>query len=43
MKDYTVSSGNIFADLGFSNASEKLAKVKLVQLSKNNPPVTYDL
>ena len=32
MTDYTVSSGNIFADLGFSNASEKLAKVKLASL-----------
>lgn len=32
MTDYTVSSGNIFADLGFSNASEKLAKVKLDSL-----------
>ena len=32
MPDYTVSSGNIFADLGFSNAEEKLAKVKLASL-----------
>jgi predicted XRE-type DNA-binding protein len=29
MSDYTISSGNIFADLGFSNAEEKLTKVKL--------------
>lgn len=32
MQDYTVSSGNIFADLGFVNAEEKLAKVKLASL-----------
>ena len=32
MLDYTVSSGNIFDDLGFSNAEEKLAKVKLASL-----------
>ncbi len=32
MTDYTVSSGNIFADLGFTNAEEKLAKVKLASL-----------
>ncbi|NEQ84334.1 MAG: XRE family transcriptional regulator [Moorea sp. SIO2I5] len=32
MPDYTVSSGNIFSDLGFSNAEEKLAKVKLASL-----------
>ncbi|MGK7894828.1 MAG: helix-turn-helix domain-containing protein [Xenococcus sp. (in: cyanobacteria)] len=32
MQDYTVSSGNIFADLGFTNAEEKLAKVKLASL-----------
>ncbi|NEP35050.1 helix-turn-helix transcriptional regulator [Moorena sp. SIO3B2] len=32
MPDYTVSSGNIFADLGFINAEEKLAKVKLASL-----------
>ena len=32
MSEYTISSGNIFADLGFSNASEKLAKVKLASL-----------
>lgn len=29
MLDYTISSGNIFEDLGFPNAEEKLAKVKL--------------
>jgi predicted XRE-type DNA-binding protein len=29
MLDYTISSGNIFQDLGFANAEEKLAKVKL--------------
>ena len=32
MQDYTVSSGNIFSDLGFTNAKEKLAKVKLASL-----------
>ena len=32
MPDYTVSSGNIFADLGFINAEQKLAKVKLASL-----------
>ncbi len=32
MPEFSVSSGNIFADLGFSNASEKLAKVKLASL-----------
>jgi predicted XRE-type DNA-binding protein len=32
MTDYTVSSGNIFAALGFTNAEEKLAKVKLASL-----------
>ena len=29
MADYTISSGNIFKDLGFSNPDEELAKVKL--------------
>ena len=29
MTDYTVSSGNIFKDLGFPNPDEELAKVKL--------------
>ena len=29
MEEYTVSSGNIFEDLGFANAKEKLAKAKL--------------
>lgn len=28
-KDYTVSSGNIFADLGFPDAEERMAKVNL--------------
>ena len=32
MLDYTISSGNIFQDLGFANAEEKLAKVKLVSV-----------
>ncbi|ACK68450.1 transcriptional regulator (plasmid) [Rippkaea orientalis PCC 8801] len=32
MPEFTISSGNFFADLGFSNASEKLAKVKLASL-----------
>lgn len=29
MPDYTISSGNIFKDLGFPNPDEELAKVKL--------------
>ena len=29
-KDYTISSGNIFADLGFPDAEERMAKVNLV-------------
>ncbi|NET73655.1 MAG: XRE family transcriptional regulator [Sphaerospermopsis sp. SIO1G2] len=32
MLDYTISSGNIFEDLGFANAEEKLAKVKLASV-----------
>ncbi|MGK7877796.1 MAG: helix-turn-helix domain-containing protein [Xenococcaceae cyanobacterium] len=32
MKDYIVSSGNIFKDLGFPNAEEKFAKVKLASM-----------
>jgi predicted XRE-type DNA-binding protein len=28
-KDYTISSGNIFADLGFPDAEERMAKVDL--------------
>jgi predicted XRE-type DNA-binding protein len=32
MPDYIVTSGNIFADLRFTNAEEKLAKVKLASL-----------
>ena len=29
MADYVISSGNVFKDLGFANAEEKLAKAKL--------------
>lgn len=29
MAEYTISSGNIFKDLGFPNPDEELAKVKL--------------
>lgn len=29
MEDYTVSSGNIFEDMGFADAEERLAKAKL--------------
>jgi predicted XRE-type DNA-binding protein len=36
MTEYTISSGNIFEDLGLANAEEKLAKVKLAS-------VIYDL
>lgn len=32
MLDYTISSGNIFQDLGFPDAEEKLAKVKLASV-----------
>ena len=32
MLDYTISAGNIFQDLGFANAEEKLAKVKLASV-----------
>ncbi|MBK1988418.1 XRE family transcriptional regulator [Sphaerospermopsis aphanizomenoides BCCUSP55] len=32
MFDSTISSGNIFQDLGFANAEEKLAKVKLASV-----------
>jgi predicted XRE-type DNA-binding protein len=32
MLDYTISSGNIFEDLGLANAEEKLAKVKLASV-----------
>lgn len=28
-KNYTISSGNVFADLGYANAEEKLAKAEL--------------
>lgn len=30
MEDYTKGSGNVFADLGFPDAEERLAKAKLV-------------
>ena len=46
MLDYTISSGNIFQDLGFPNAEEKLAKVKLASViadileQKQIPPET---
>ena len=29
MSEYLISSGNVFQDLGFPNAEEKFAKVKL--------------
>ena len=32
MEDYVISSGNVFEDLGFANAKEKLAKVKLASV-----------
>ena len=32
MEDYTVSSGNIFKDLGFADAEEKMAKAKLASI-----------
>jgi predicted XRE-type DNA-binding protein len=32
MLNYKISSGNIFQDLGFANAEEKLAKVKLASV-----------
>ena len=28
-RDYTISTGNVFADLGFSDAEERMAKVNL--------------
>lgn len=28
-KDYTISSGNVFADLGLSNPEERLIKAEL--------------
>ncbi len=34
MADYTISSGNIFKDLGFPNPDEELAKVKLTSKIK---------
>ena len=38
MADYTISSGNIFQDLGFPNPDKELAKVKLA--SKINRLIT---
>ena len=38
MADYTISSGNIFKDLGFLNPDEELVKVKLA--SKINRLIT---
>lgn len=35
MIDYQISSGNIFQDLGFANAEEKFAKVKLASAINN--------
>ena len=32
MEDCTVSSGNIFKDLGFADAEEKMAKAKLASI-----------
>ncbi len=32
MEDYIVGSGNVFKDMGFANAQEKLAKVKLASV-----------
>lgn len=32
MEDYIVSSGNIFEDMGFSDAEERLAKAKLAAI-----------
>ena len=32
MEEYTISSGNVFNDLGFANAKEKLAKAKLAAI-----------
>lgn len=29
MEDFTISSGNVFEDMGFADAEEKLAKAKL--------------
>lgn len=35
MLDYQISSGNIFQDLGYVNAEEKFAKVKLASAINN--------
>lgn len=35
MLNYTISSGNIFQDLGFADAEQKLAKVKLLAVINN--------
>lgn len=32
MEDYIVGSGNVFTDMGFASAQEKLAKVKLASV-----------
>ncbi|UCH98662.1 MAG: XRE family transcriptional regulator, partial [Candidatus Aminicenantes bacterium] len=32
MEDYIVSSGNIFEDMGFADAEERLAKAKLAAI-----------
>lgn len=32
MEDYTVSSGNIFEDMGLANAEERLAKAKIAAI-----------
>ncbi len=32
MEDYTISSGNVFEDLGFADAEERLAKAKLAAI-----------
>ena len=32
MEDYVLSSGNIFEDMGFANAEERLAKAKLAAI-----------
>lgn len=32
MNDYTLSSGNVFEDMGFADAEERLAKAKLAAI-----------
>ncbi len=32
MEDYTLSSGNVFEDMGFADAEEKLAKAKIAAI-----------